>query len=98
YASAHITERSAVPKHIEILDDLPKTAVGKVFKPDLRKRAMVRIYEAALGEAGIEAHVEIVDDRKLGMVAEIAPRDPGTDEAALQAVLGSFARPWRLSR
>ncbi|MEO1468671.1 MAG: acyl-CoA synthetase, partial [Pseudomonadota bacterium] len=49
YARARITERAAVPKHIEILDDLPKTAVGKVFKPDLRKRAMVRIYEAALG-------------------------------------------------
>ncbi|MBU0863073.1 MAG: acyl-CoA synthetase, partial [Alphaproteobacteria bacterium] len=35
YAKAHIHERAAHPKHLEILDELPKTAVGKIFKPDL---------------------------------------------------------------
>jgi hypothetical protein len=41
-----IAERAAHPKHIEILDELPKTAVGKVFKPDLRRRAITRVYNA----------------------------------------------------
>ena len=35
FAQTHIHERAAQPKHIEILPELPKTAVGKVFKPDL---------------------------------------------------------------
>lgn len=33
HARAHIHERAAVPKHIGILPELPKTAVGKIFKP-----------------------------------------------------------------
>jgi hypothetical protein len=40
-----IHERAAHPKHLAVLDELPKTAVGKVFKPDLRKRAIKRVYE-----------------------------------------------------
>jgi fatty-acyl-CoA synthase len=52
YAAKHISERAAVPKYLEILPELPKTAVGKVFKPDLRRMAIARTYDAALAEAG----------------------------------------------
>ncbi len=52
YAKKHIHEKAALPKHIEVLDELPKTAVGKVFKPDLRKSAIMRVYNAALAKAG----------------------------------------------
>ena len=48
YAKVHIHERAACPKHLEILSELPKTAVGKVFKPELRKRAITRIYNCLL--------------------------------------------------
>ncbi|MEM6973520.1 MAG: acyl-CoA synthetase [Pseudomonadota bacterium] len=98
FAAANISERAAIPKHVEVLDDLPKTAVGKIFKPDLRRLAMTRIYEAALQKAGIPGAVKVVEDKKLGLVAEVSPQDPGTGEEAIQAVLGAFARPWRLSR
>lgn len=92
YARAHISERAAVPKHVEILSDLPKTAVGKVFKPDLRRRAIQRIFDAALAEAGLAPRVvAVVEDRKRGLVAQIHPR---ADQAAVQAVLGEFATPW----
>ena len=37
FASARINERAAQPQHLEILEELPKTAVGKIFKPDLRR-------------------------------------------------------------
>lgn len=30
--------RFKVPKHLEFVDELPKTATGKVRKPDLRAR------------------------------------------------------------
>jgi len=39
YCDKHVQEKAARPKHMKILDELPKTAVGKVFKPDLRKDA-----------------------------------------------------------
>ena len=94
HARSHIPERAAIPKHIEILDELPKTAVGKIFKPDLRKRAIARVYGAALTQAGLAVTVaEVVDDRKRGLVARLA-RTEGVDEAAVTTCLGQFAGPW----
>jgi len=94
YARTHIRERAAIPKHIEVLAEMPKTAVGKVFKPDLRRRAITRVYDSALAEAGLAVRVAaVVEDKKRGLVAKLA-RAPGVDDAAVAAVLGSFARPW----
>jgi fatty-acyl-CoA synthase len=94
HARAHVRERAAVPKHIEVLLELPKTAVGKIFKPDLRKLAIKRVYDRALAEAGIPAEVaEVVEDRRLGLVAKVRPTGEVTAEA-LDRVLGPFTRPW----
>ncbi len=94
YAQAHIHERAAVPKYIEIVPEIPKTAVGKTFKPDLRRLAITRIYDAALAEAGISAHVaEVAEDKKRGLVARIA-RTGTVDEEKVAHLLGSFTRPW----
>lgn len=94
YAKDHISERAAVPKHIEVLAELPKTAVGKVFKPDLRRMAITRIYDAALKDAGIPAHVDhVVEDKKRGLVARIATT--GTvDKVAAGNLLGGFITPF----
>ncbi len=89
-----VRERAAVPKYIEILDELPKTAVGKVFKPDLRKRAIARVYDAALKEAGSAARVaKVVDDKKRGLVALMDRRGEEGDTRVAK-VLGQFTRPW----
>ena len=94
HAREHVHERAAVPKHIEILAELPKTAVGKVFKPDLRKRAIMRVYDHALTKAGVEAKVsEVVDDKKRGLVAKVR-RTGVVEAAAVEKVLGEFTRPW----
>ena len=94
FAGHHITERAAIPKHVEIIDELPKTAVGKVFKPDLRKRAIARVYDAALSKAGLNAEVaEVVEDRRLGLVAKLR-RTGEVDQEAVEHCLGEFARPW----
>jgi fatty-acyl-CoA synthase len=94
FARDAIVERAAIPKHIEILPELPKTAVGKVFKPDLRRRAIARVFDAALAEAGLAARVDsVVEDKKRGLVARIARSGP-VDEARLRATLGQFANPW----
>ncbi|MEM9551438.1 MAG: acyl-CoA synthetase [Pseudomonadota bacterium] len=89
----HVHERAAQPKHITILDELPKTAVGKVFKPDLRKHAITRIYNAALEGDNLAARVEtVIDDKKRGLVAQL--RQNGADQDAVAKTLGEFVRPW----
>lgn len=94
HAEKHIAERAALPKYIEVLPELPKTAVGKVFKPDLRRLAITRVYDAALAEAGLPAKVaEVVEDKKRGLVARVARSGP-CDEEATARVLGGFTRPW----
>ncbi len=97
YATRHITERAAQPKYIEVLSELPKTAVGKVFKPDLRKSAITRIYDAALAEAGLSAKVAAVtEDKKRGLVAKLAKLGP-IDDSEVSASLGQFNTPWEWS-
>ena len=94
YATRHINERAAQPKYIEVLAELPKTAVGKVFKPDLRRMAITRIYDAALAEAGVAARVSrVVEDKKRGLVAQLAKSAP-VEEASVTKVLGEFNHPW----
>lgn len=94
FARAHIHERAALPKYIEIIDELPKTAVGKVFKPELRKRAITRVFNDALEKAGVPQRVVSVDDnKKLGLVAQVLPRTPEATEP-IGACLGQFATPW----
>ncbi|WP_294607452.1 acyl-CoA synthetase [uncultured Roseovarius sp.] len=94
HCKIHVHERAAIPKYVEVLDELPKTAVGKVFKPDLRKRAITRIYNAALAKAGIAAEVVlVVDDKKRGLVAQLR-KTGDVDEEKLGHTLGQFVRPW----
>ncbi len=93
YCATHVHERAAIPKHLTVLDELPKTAVGKVFKPDLRKMAITRVYNEALEKAGVAARVtSVVDDKKRGLVAQVAAN--GSSEAEVAGVLNSFTRPW----
>ena len=93
FVTEHIPERAAVPKHVEVLDELPKTAVGKVFKPDLRRRAITRVLNAAFSEAGLDARVdEVVEDKHRGLVARIGLKR-GSD-TALEQVMASYTIPW----
>lgn len=93
-ARAGISDPAAMPKYLEIVQELPKTAVGKIFKPDLRRMAIRRVFDAALADAGVSARVtEVVEDRRLGLVAKLAD-GAAHDDAAVSAVLGQFTTPW----
>ncbi|MFU8863372.1 MAG: acyl-CoA synthetase [Rhodobacterales bacterium] len=94
HCKVHVHERAAQPRFVEVLSELPKTAVGKVFKPDLRKRAITRVYNAALEEAKLNATVvEVIDDKKRGLVARIK-RSGVVHDDEVGHVLGAFTRPW----
>ena len=93
FCKEHVHERAAQPKHMEILDELPKTAVGKVFKPDLRKSAITRIYNEAFDAADLPARVvSVLDDKKRGLVAQVEAN--GASDTAIKTALGDFIRPW----
>lgn len=94
YCKTHVHERAAQPKYIEILPELPKTGVGKIFKPDLRRSAITRVYDAALKDAGVNARVTaVVEDKKRGLVAKLT-RTGDVEERDVTAVMGNYTRPW----
>ncbi len=96
HCGIHVHERAAQPKHMTILTELPKTAVGKVFKPELRKQAITRVYNDALETAGVSARVvSVTDDKKRGLVAQLDANGSSDDDVS--KVLGSFTRPWEWS-
>ncbi len=96
HCGIHVHERAAQPKHLTILTELPKTAVGKVFKPELRKQAITRVYNDALETAGVSARVvSVTDDKKRGLVAQLDANGSSDDDVS--KVLGSFTRPWEWS-
>jgi fatty-acyl-CoA synthase/long-chain acyl-CoA synthetase len=88
-----VQERAAQPKHMTIMPELPKTAVGKIFKPDLRKMAITRIFNESLEAAGLPARVaSVVDDKKRGLVARVTMN--GASEADVGKTLNAFTFGW----
>ncbi len=93
FCKEHVHERAAQPKHMTIMKELPKTAVGKIFKPDLRRHAITRVFDETLEKAGVPARVaKVVDDKKRGLVAQISLH--GADESTVSEILGDFVTPW----
>lgn len=95
FAKAHINERAAHPKHLEIMDELPKTAVGKIFKPALRKSAITRIFDASLEGTGASV-AEVTEDKRRGLVARIALSGDATADDVGQK-LNPYTVPWEVA-
>ncbi|WP_298215800.1 AMP-binding protein [Acidocella sp.] len=53
---AEVAERAAVPVEIIVIDNIPVTAVGKIFKPPLRLDAMARVVRARLAQLAGPEH------------------------------------------
>ncbi len=73
HARAHIGERAAVPKHIRIVEELPLTTVGKVFKPALRRAEIESVVREVIeGLDGVaKVRVEVHNDSRHGDVARV---------------------------
>lgn len=54
FLRARIEEPAALPKRIEIIEALPVTPIGKIFKPALRRIACDWALRAALADCGID--------------------------------------------
>lgn len=95
FVAERVPERVSAPSYVEVMPELPKTAVGKIFKPDLRRSAILRIYGKALAEGGVKASLRVEEDKKLGLVAVVSPED-GSGEEKIREILGAFTLPWRI--
>jgi fatty-acyl-CoA synthase len=72
FAKDQITERAAVPKAIRLVTTMPLTGVGKIFKPELRKREIVDALRAALHDAGVPTSgLEVINDPRSGIRVEV---------------------------
>ena len=106
FAKEHCTERAAAPKEVIVLEELPLTAVGKVFKPDLRKDAIARAYCEAAEEASPDHRfvAEAIEDDAQGLcvvLGVITGIDGGDEldegvEEQIAAPLNEFVYPWKL--
>ncbi|WP_346914162.1 AMP-binding protein [uncultured Roseibium sp.] len=74
HAVRTIPEPAAVPKRIEIVDEIPLTPVGKIFKPALRRLATRWSLQAAARHAGFELPDDRLDvDEKLACRVVLDP-------------------------
>lgn len=98
YARAHIPERAANPVNLFLLESMPLTAVGKIFKPALRWDAAKRVYSELLApfaaETGRQITVEIGAHDVHGALATVTVS--GGRDAALQEKIDGVLAPFVL--
>ena len=91
FAEAEISERPAWPKHIRIVETVPMTAVGKIFKPILRQDAVERVVQGILDERGLQGDVEVTAGGPRGMRVRVTLGEGGEHAASqLQEVLDGY--------
>ena len=86
-----VPERAAVPVRVEVLAQLPLTAVGKVAKAELRLRAAEHVLNQLLAQHALAARVSLHSDAARGSVVRLACSEG--DRAPAQALLARFPYP-----
>lgn len=104
HAEKNVGERAAVPKAVHILDALPVTAVGKIFKPQLIWRetesVLVEAVRQVVGVADTE--VTVTPDSHHGKIAQLKVKalphaDAASIESAVRDALSKFAVHYELT-
>lgn len=100
FARKHVSERAAAPAEVTIYEAIPVTAVGKIFKPDLRKTVIADAFREAANTAcpGTEFDIEVIDDKKQGTVVRLRPgQSVDSIEEPLRNELNKFTQRWELA-
>ena len=96
FARSNIGERAAHPKHIRIVNEMPLTPVGKVFKPALRHREIRDAITEALKQAALSiADVSVAEVPAQGTTVVVTLTDT-REESAARTILGSFPYPFSI--
>ncbi len=81
----------AIPKEVFVIESMPATVIGKIFKPELRADQIKRVFREALADIGAATDIQVMPDKKHGTLAVISL--PDSDErdkiaADIQRILG----------
>lgn len=87
WAKSSIPERAAAPAYVEVMDQLPVTAVGKIHKPTLRRKAIERVIAAKIGDLDSDARILVETDEKRGTITRVL----SSRHIELRNLLGGFA-------
>jgi fatty-acyl-CoA synthase len=92
-----IGERAAVPKEVIIIDEIPLTPIGKIFKPLLRYDIVKRVYEKELGNLNDiinAAEINVFEDRTHGISVsmKITPAQNISKEKVEEKIKDQLAR------
>ena len=71
FAKDHIAERAAAPKEIYLISALPLTAVGKIFKPELKRNVIKRTILDLLADFNLTLNISVEADKTYGTIATI---------------------------
>ena len=101
HCQSEIPERAAVPRSVRIIDAMPVTAVGKIFKPALRRDAMERCVRETVQSLGFDDSLRAeVKDTGQGLCVSLinTGRTTAHDVERLRAALERFAFRVELDR
>lgn len=94
FARGNIKERAAIPKQIVIIDMIPLTAVGKIFKPALKQREICDALSCSLLEAGVEGFdIDVIEQKKQGTTVVVHLHNSAQQQQA-EKVLGLYPLPF----
>jgi fatty-acyl-CoA synthase len=93
YLETCVAERPAWPRQIYVIDSLPLTGVGKIYKPALRCNAAERLVAELVADLPA-AVVSVMEDGRRGMVVSIKPKSADRLGKELAARLDGFLFHW----
>jgi fatty-acyl-CoA synthase len=96
FLAQRIHERPALPKRVVFLDAMPVTAVGKIYKPALRRLATERRIAEVLAAGGVDARVEGVEEG--GTISVRIHVAGGGDRSKVEAEIAKLLRDYAVER
>lgn len=94
YAAAHVDEAPARPKRVIVLEQMPMTNVGKIYKPDLRRLATAvsarAVVERVLAQAGLppdSSLLRVLSDAQPDVAVEVDVTAPAPLKEQLREAL-----------
>jgi fatty-acyl-CoA synthase len=101
FSEKYIPERPAYPKRIEVLASLPLTAIGKVYKPALKAKAIEWVINERLQRAGLDSKfvATVASDSAVANVlfTAVAIGKPIDSTEELKKIMAAFAMTYRIS-
>lgn len=101
FAEPLIAERPAWPKQIIVIDAIPVTSVGKIFKPQLRTDAVQRLVAQVVADAvgSEDARIDVAAGGKRGIdVNVVLPPAMASQQAAVEKALEGYLFDYKVSQ